>query len=86
VVEANARAGLRAAVAEEDGAAGRVRRTEEIVARGRPHEEILKLARQRQANLIVVGRGRLSVLPTFGSCARRIAEAAGCPVLVVPGK
>lgn len=84
-VEANARAGLRAAVAEED-AGGRVRRTEEIVARGRPHEEILKLARRRKANLIVVGRGRFSVLPTFGSCARRIAEAAFCPVLVVPGK
>ncbi len=51
------------------------------VRRGNPAEEIVELAEESLAGLIVVGRfgahGR-------GSTADPIVEAAGCPVLVVP--
>lgn len=84
-VEARARAALRAALAEATGTPWRRGQVEPIVARGRPHEAILRLARERRADLIVAGRGRSGLL-TLGSCARRITEAAACPVLLVPGK
>jgi len=70
----------------------RERRTEEpgraIVSGGRPAAEILRLAQEKGVRLIVLGaRGSgLGALNPFGSTARRVADAARCPVLVVRGK
>jgi nucleotide-binding universal stress UspA family protein len=56
-----------------------------IVAAGRPDTEIVLRAREAGARLIVLGAwggGRTALRP-FGFTARRVAEAARCPVLVI---
>ena len=59
-------------------------RAEQFVREGVPHTEILMLARQLGADLIVLGqvgiRGPRRML--IGSVAERIIEAAECPVLI----
>jgi nucleotide-binding universal stress UspA family protein len=57
---------------------------EEVVG-GRPWREILRVARERQADLVVMGvRGRNSVdLALFGSTTHHVVRGAKCPVLVV---
>jgi nucleotide-binding universal stress UspA family protein len=56
-----------------------------IVAVGHPPSEILRIARDRKAGLVVMGtrgsRALLSIL--FGSTARRVVRDAPCPVLTV---
>lgn len=59
-----------------------------VLARGIPHQEILKLARKRRAAMIVVGthgRTGLSRL-VVGSVAARLVAASRCPVLTVRGR
>ena len=61
--------------------------TEAIVVAGIPHAEILDLARERSADLIVMathGRGFLGHA-LFGSTTERIVRKAPCPVLTVRG-
>ena len=60
---------------------------EEVVAFGRPAEEILRLAREREAQLIVVGvHGRNALdLMLFGSTTHLVIRKAPCPVLTIPG-
>jgi nucleotide-binding universal stress UspA family protein len=59
---------------------------EMIVKRGRPHIEIVTVASQAEADLIVIGKrsgyrtGRVPV----GSVTRRVVEDADCSVLIVP--
>ena len=59
--------------------------TEELVTAGRPHEDIVRLARDRDADLIVMGvHGRSAVnLALFGSTANQVVRHATCPVVTV---
>ena len=58
---------------------------EEVVAKGKPYEEILRIAREKDVDLIVIPshkapEGRRHHL---GSTADRVVNAAPCPVLVI---
>jgi nucleotide-binding universal stress UspA family protein len=57
----------------------------ELVTRGRPWREILRLVEEHDAELVVMGvRGRNPVdLALFGSTTQHVVRAARCPVLVV---
>lgn len=58
---------------------------EQVIRYGIPYREIADAARERGANLVVIGRvgsrGPRSAL--IGSVAERVIEYADCPVLVV---
>lgn len=58
---------------------------ETVVAEGRTSHEILRLAGERKADLIVMGvHGRGAVdLMVFGSNTHRVIQAASCPVLTI---
>jgi nucleotide-binding universal stress UspA family protein len=58
---------------------------DEIVKTGTPDREILDLAEERGAGLVVVGvhGRRLLDLLHFGSTAHHVVRGAGCPVLTV---
>jgi nucleotide-binding universal stress UspA family protein len=55
------------------------------VRAGKPYEEIVKLAKEEQADLIVVGvRGRNVLdLALFGSTTHRVLQLGPCPVLAI---
>jgi nucleotide-binding universal stress UspA family protein len=57
-----------------------------LVFEGRAHKEILRVALQERADLIVMGvQGRGAVdLMLFGSNTHAVIRGAACPVLVVP--
>ncbi len=57
-----------------------------IVKRGRPHIEIVTVANQAEADLIVMGKrsGYRTGRNPVGSVTRRVVEDADCAVLVVP--
>jgi universal stress protein A len=60
-------------------------RVETVVGQGAPAAEILRIAAEQQASLIVIathGRTGLERL-ALGSVAERVIRAAPCPVLVV---
>jgi len=59
--------------------------TEEAVTLGRAHEEIVRMARERDADLIVLGvHGRSALnLTLFGSTANQVVRHATCPVVTV---
>jgi nucleotide-binding universal stress UspA family protein len=58
------------------------------IAEGRPYEEIVKLASERAADLIVIGTNVHASLfggtPVLGSEIERVVRHAPCPVLCVP--
>lgn len=58
---------------------------ERIVLRGIPDEEILKVAREKKIDLIVIGtHGRTGIDRfLFGSTAEKVVRKAPCPVLSV---
>ncbi|HEY7410439.1 MAG TPA: universal stress protein [Vicinamibacteria bacterium] len=58
---------------------------EEVVASGKPYAEILRVARERDADLIVMGvRGRSALnVAVFGSTANQVVRGGACPVLTV---
>jgi nucleotide-binding universal stress UspA family protein len=60
-------------------------RPREEVSGGRPWGEILRVAEERQADLVVMGvRGRNPVdIVLFGSTTQHVVRGARCPVLVV---
>jgi nucleotide-binding universal stress UspA family protein len=60
-------------------------RTREEVVGGRPWREILRLAEEREVELVVMGvRGRNPVdIALFGSTTHHVVRGARCPVLVV---
>lgn len=66
-------------------AAGKVKDTEKQVVRGVPFVEIIRTAKERNADLIVIGtHGRTGIdHMLFGSTAEKVVRKAGCPVLTV---
>ena len=70
-----------------DHASGDCRVTKHVVL-GRPYREILRLATERQVDLIVMGvRGRGPVdLTLFGSTTNQVVRRATCPVITVRGQ
>ena len=58
------------------------------IAEGRPYEEIVKLAAEKNADLIVIGTNVHASLfggsPVLGSEIERVVRNAPCPVLCVP--
>jgi nucleotide-binding universal stress UspA family protein len=73
---------LRMAVPEE---ARNWCRPEAIVRIGRPHEEIVRLAHEVEADLVVLGvHGRTALArPFVGSTTNQVVRHADCPVLTV---
>lgn len=59
------------------------------IAEGRPYEEIVRLAAEKDADLIVIGTSVHASLfggaPVLGSEIERVVRNAPCPVLCVPG-
>ena len=64
----------------------KVKDTETIVMRGVPFVEIVQAAKDRKADLIVIGtHGRTGIDHIlFGSTAEKVVRKAPCPVLTVP--
>jgi nucleotide-binding universal stress UspA family protein len=60
---------------------------EERIVSGRPHRQIVSLARACRADLIVMGSEGVDALghALFGSTADRVIRIAPCPVLTVRG-
>jgi nucleotide-binding universal stress UspA family protein len=60
--------------------------TEIMVATGKPCEEILKVAKKYQADMIVMGTSTTSFFGSalMGTTARRVARHSEIPVLLVP--
>lgn len=81
-MERNARERLEQAVPAE---ARQWCESEAIIASGRSYQRILKYAREREADLIVMGvQGRSAVdLMLFGSTTQHVVRAAECPVLTI---
>ena len=79
-LEAEARERLRRAVPSQAGC-----RVEEVVVTGKPYREILRLAAERGASLIVVGTHGPDPVDRmfFGSTADHVVRDAPCPVLTV---
>ena len=82
VSEKEALARLRAAVPQE---ASTWCRPEELLATGKPYREILRVARDRDVHLIVMGvHGRNPLdLMFLGSTTNHVVRAATCPVLTL---
>jgi nucleotide-binding universal stress UspA family protein len=60
---------------------------DERVAYGEPDREILSVAGEEAADLVVMGtRGGGALGHVFGSTVRRVVRDATCPVLVVPAR
>ena len=59
---------------------------EVIVAAGKPSEEILRVAEEEKADMIVMGKSARKVrgIGVMGSSARRVSRFAKIPVLVIP--
>jgi nucleotide-binding universal stress UspA family protein len=88
-IEARARAQaqkrLTALVAKAKRAGARAR---SLLMEGTPYERILRAARSKRADLVVLGtHGRTGLARLFlGSVASRVVSMATCPVLTVRGK
>ena len=68
--------------------AGDYCKTETMLLRGKPGREILRIASDRRAELIVMGvqgRGAADLL-FFGSTTQHVVREASCPVLTLRGK
>jgi nucleotide-binding universal stress UspA family protein len=63
----------------------KVKETEKLVVRGVPFVEIIKTAKEKNADLIVIGtHGRTGIdHMLFGSTAEKVVRKAPCPVLTV---
>ncbi len=63
----------------------RINGVEKLVVRGVPFVEIIKTAKERNADLIVIGtHGRTGINHMlFGSTAEKVVRKAPCPVLTV---
>lgn len=79
----DARRRLEGAVPAEERSRGRV---SEVVTVGMPAHEILRVARERRADLIVMGARGPNPIDAlfFGSTARGVVRDAPCPVLMLP--
>jgi len=63
-------------------------RVKGLLVEGVPHEQIVRLARSKRADVVVMGtHGRSGLAKLFlGSVAGRVVTAAPCPVLTVRGR
>jgi len=65
-------------------------RVKELIALGRPHREILRVAADQASDLIVIGvRGRGAIdITLFGSTTNQVVRRAACPVVTIrsPGR
>ena len=63
-------------------------RASTLVLEGVAHEQIVRAAKSKKADLIVIGtHGRTGLAKLFlGSVASRVVAAASCPVLTVRGR
>jgi universal stress protein A len=63
-------------------------RAQGILRTGVPHDQIVRVARSRRADLLVIGtHGRTGLARLFlGSVASRVLATATCPVLTVRGR
>lgn len=63
-------------------------KAQSVLLTGVPHEQIVRAAKNRRADLIVIGtHGRTGISKFFmGSVAGRVIAMAHCPVLTVRGK
>lgn len=79
---ATARERLRALVASREGRGPAI---DETVRLGRPYSELLSLAKEAEADLLVLGvRGRGAIdLTLFGSTTTQVVRRAACDVLTV---
>jgi nucleotide-binding universal stress UspA family protein len=59
-----------------------------LLLKGSPHDQIVKAAKSRKADMIVIGtHGRTGLTKLFmGSVAGKVIATASCPVLTVRGK
>jgi len=59
-----------------------------LLLKGLAHEQIVKAARSRKANMVVIGtHGRTGLSKLFmGSVAGKVVALASCPVVTVRGK
>lgn len=66
-------------------ASSKVKNVEKMVVRGVPFVEIIRTAKDQNADLIVIGtHGRTGIdHMLFGSTAEKVVRKAGCPVLTV---
>ncbi len=66
-------------------AAARVKDVEKMIVRGIPFVEIIKTAKDRNADIIVIGtHGRTGIdHMLFGSTAEKVVRKSHCPVLTV---
>lgn len=57
-----------------------------MVVAGKPSEEILRVAEEEKADMIIVGKSTRTVrgLRIMGSTARRVSRIAMVPVLIIP--
>ena len=65
--------------------AAKMKNVEKLVVRGIPFVEIIKTAREKSADMIVIGtHGRTGIdHMLFGSTAEKVVRKAPCPVLTV---
>ncbi|MBI5025171.1 MAG: universal stress protein [Nitrospirae bacterium] len=58
---------------------------EKIISRGIPHDEIIKFAKEKNIDMIVIGTHGRSGLDRiiFGSTAEKVVRGAPCPVMTV---
>ena len=64
----------------------RIKIKSEVTVGSSPAEEIIKFADNRQIDIIIMGSRRLetiSKIRALGSVARRVSEAAECPVMII---
>jgi nucleotide-binding universal stress UspA family protein len=63
-------------------------RAESLLLRGLAHEQIVKAAKNKKADMIVIGtHGRTGLSKLFmGSVAGKVVSLASCPVLTVRGR
>ena len=66
-------------------AATKAKDVEQLVVRGVPFVEIIRTAKEKSADLIVIGtHGRTGIdHMLFGSTAEKVVRKSGCPVLTV---
>jgi len=63
-------------------------RAKSLLLKGTPHDQIVKAAKSRNADMIVIGtHGRTGLSKLFmGSVAGKVVSTATCPVLTVRGR
>lgn len=77
---------LRKFYQDEDDSGNPSRVKEALVVSGKPSEEILRVAEEENADMIIMGKSTRKVrgVRVMGSTARRVSRMSTVPVLIVP--